>query len=104
MSAATIKVVQRHPYHLVDPSPWPLFAAIGALSMTFGGVMWFHSYSGGGFFLVSGMLFVFFCCYTWWRDIVREATFESRHTGMVPLVMRQNMLFFACFSIKNQDI
>ena len=87
MSAATIKVVQRHPYHLVDPSPWPLFAAIGALSMTFG-----------------GMLFVFFCCYTWWRDIVREATFESRHTGMVPLVMRQNMLFFACFSIKNQDI
>ena len=39
MSAAAIKVVQRHPYHLVDPSPWPLFAAIGALSMTFGGVI-----------------------------------------------------------------
>ena len=50
MSETTMKVVQRHPYHLVDPSPWPLFASTGALSMTFGGVMWFHSYTGGGFF------------------------------------------------------
>ena len=78
-----MKVVQRHPYHLVDPSPWPLFASTGALSMTFGGVMWFHSYTGGGLFTITGMLFVFYCMFTWWRDIVREATFEVQHTELV---------------------
>jgi hypothetical protein len=106
MSTTTLKVVQRHPYHLVDPSPWPLFASIGALSMTFGGVMWFHSYSGGGFFLLSGMLFVFFCMYTWWRDIVREATYEEHHTvsvqrglrlGMILFIVSEVMFFFAFF-------
>lgn len=35
---------QIHPFHLVDPSPWPLLASVGALSATSGGVMWFHDY------------------------------------------------------------
>lgn len=46
----------RHPFHLVDPSPWPLVASSGALAATVGGVMWFHSYSGGGFLCATGML------------------------------------------------
>ena len=32
-------LVQRHPYHLVDPSPWPLIGSISALLLTTGGVM-----------------------------------------------------------------
>jgi hypothetical protein len=35
---------QRHPFHLVDPSPWPLLGAFGAFGMTFGGVMYMHEY------------------------------------------------------------
>jgi len=48
---------QIHPFHLVDPSPWPLIASIGAFSLTSGTVMFFHGYNGGtstfffGFFL-----------------------------------------------------
>ena len=38
--------VQKHPFHLVDPSPWPLFASMGAFTTTFGGVMYMHGYSG----------------------------------------------------------
>jgi hypothetical protein len=44
---------QKHPFHLVDPSPHPLVASFGALNLTFGGVMYFHSYSGGFFFAFS---------------------------------------------------
>ena len=32
-----------HPYHLVDPSPWPLVGALGAFMATSGGVMYFHN-------------------------------------------------------------
>jgi len=46
------KMIQRHPFHLVDPSPWPLVAALGGLSLTFGGVLFMHNYKGGGYYFV----------------------------------------------------
>ena len=41
------KNTERHPFHMVDPSPWPLLSSLGALASTFGGVMFMHVYSGG---------------------------------------------------------
>lgn len=37
-----------HPFHLVTPSPWPMFASFAAFIMTVGGVMYMHSYKFGG--------------------------------------------------------
>lgn len=34
-----------HPYHLVDKSPWPLTASLGAITITSGLVKWFHIHS-----------------------------------------------------------
>ena len=84
----------RHPFHLVDPSPWPLFASIGAFAATSGGVMWFHGYSGGGLLQLSGMATIIYCMYVWWRDIVREGTFEGHHTSLVQIGLRFGMLLF----------
>ena len=33
---------QKHPYHLVEPSPWPAVGAVAALCMTAGGVIYMH--------------------------------------------------------------
>jgi len=49
---------QGHPFHLVDPSPWPFTGAFGALTSTCGGVMCMHGYVGGGFTLVLGFLLI----------------------------------------------
>ncbi len=49
--------IQRHPYHLVDQSPWPLTASLGCLSLTTGGVMYMHGYSGGVLTLTVGFLY-----------------------------------------------
>ena len=86
--------VQKHPFHLVDTSPWPLFASLGALCTTVGLVMYMHGYSGGGFALAMGLFSIVFVMYVWWRDIVREATFEGWHTSMVQLGMRYGMILF----------
>ena len=56
--------------------------------------MWFHSYSGGGYALLTGMFTVMFTMFVWWRDIVREATFEGQHTEMVQTGMRMGMILF----------
>ena len=68
-----VKTEQRHGFHLVDPSPWPLTTSFAALTMTTGGVMYMHGYAGGGFTLFLG--FVATCANTgvWWRDVCREA-------------------------------
>jgi len=85
---------QKHGFHLVDPSPWPLIAAFSALMLTFGGVLYMHGYAGGGFLWRFGFLMILFMMYVWWRDIIREGTFEGQHTSIVQLGLRMGMLLF----------
>ena len=85
---------QKHGFHLVDPSPWPLVAASGAFMLTFGGAMYMHGYSGGSFLWRFGLAMVLFVMYVWWRDIVREGTFEGQHTLQVQNGLKMGMLLF----------
>ena len=62
--------------------------------MASGGVMYMHSYNGGGFVLTFGFCLVLYVMYTWWRDIVREGSFEGQHTGAVQDGLRMGMLLF----------
>ena len=96
----------KHSWHLVDPSPWPLVASLGGFSMTSGGVLYMHNYIGGGNLLLTGVFMILYVMYTWWRDIVREATFEEQHTfsvqrgmrlGMILFIVSEIMFFFAFF-------
>jgi heme/copper-type cytochrome/quinol oxidase subunit 3 len=95
-----------HAYHLVDPSPWPLVAALGAFMLTSGLVLYMHKFVGGWNLLITGFTIVLYTMYTWWRDIVREATFEDTHTvvvqkglrlGMILFIASEVMFFFAFF-------
>jgi len=97
---------QNHPFHLVDPSPWPLFCSIAAFSSTVGGVMYFHGYQNGGSVLGFGICMLVYGMAIWWRDVLREATFGGHHTkavqrglrfGMVLFIVSEIMFFFAFF-------
>ena len=96
----------RHFFHLVDPSPWPLVASLGAFMLTVGGVLYMHNFLGGGQLLLTGLGIILYVMYTWWRDIIREATFEEQHTfavqrglrlGMILFIVSEIMFFFAFF-------
>jgi len=95
-----------HSYHLVDPSPWPLAASLGAFMLTSGLVLYMHKFIGGWELFLTGFFLLLYVMYTWWRDIVREATFEDQHTvavqkglrlGMVLFIVSEIMFFFAFF-------
>jgi cytochrome c oxidase subunit 3 len=75
--------VPKHPYHLVDPSPWPIFGAIAAGLLATGGVLFMHGY--GWILMAIGFLAVLATMFVWWRDVIREATFEGMHTPVVQL-------------------
>ena len=83
-----------HQFHLVDPSPWPLVASLGAFSMTTGGVLYMHKMVGGWFLFMNGLFIILFVMWAWWRDIVREATYEEHHTFIVQRGLRLGMLLF----------
>lgn len=85
---------QRHPYHLVDPSPWPLVASFGAFGLTFGGVLYMHGYVGGDFLMPFGLTTVLLSMFGWWRDIIREATFEGQHTAVVQAGIKMGFILF----------
>lgn len=89
-----MKLINNQPYHLVDPSPWPLIASLAALMTTFGGVLYMQGYNGGRFLLTLGFLMILFVMFVWWRDIVRESTFEGQHTFMVQQGLRAGVILF----------
>nr|YP_009243285.1 cytochrome c oxidase subunit III [Gasterophilus intestinalis]AMR35665.1 cytochrome c oxidase subunit III [Gasterophilus intestinalis]QCG71520.1 cytochrome c oxidase subunit III [Gasterophilus intestinalis] len=81
-----------HPFHLVDYSPWPLTASIGAMTMVSGLVKWFHQYNISLFLL--GNLITILTVYQWWRDISRESTYQGLHTYVVTTGLRWGMILF----------
>ena len=81
-----------HPFHIVRPSPWPMLAAFSAGFLAFGAVTYFHDkilwpllLAAAALILVAGF---------WFRDIIREATFEHAHTRTVKTGFRYGMLLF----------
>ncbi|EPS74623.1 hypothetical protein M569_00102, partial [Genlisea aurea] len=85
---------QRHSFHLVDPSPWPISGSLGALATTVGGVMYMHSYQGGATLLSLGLIFILYTMFVWWRDVLRESTLEGHHTKVVQLGPRYGFILF----------
>nr|YP_010596282.1 cytochrome c oxidase subunit III [Tropiometra macrodiscus]WAJ60707.1 cytochrome c oxidase subunit 3 [Tropiometra macrodiscus] len=82
----------QHPYHLVDQSPWPIVSSLGVLVSTVGLVLWFN---GFGFFVVFlGLVSLFLVVFFWWRDVIRESTFQGNHTSVVGVGLRFGMVFF----------
>jgi len=100
----------KHPYHLVDPSPWPALGAFSAFLLTFGLVLFMHPdmfgeaagetiSSLGIVTFLPGILGVLLTMWVWWRDVIREATFEGYHTPVVQLGMRYGMALFICSEV-----
>ncbi|MBV9785840.1 MAG: cytochrome c oxidase subunit 3 [Acidisphaera sp.] len=82
----------KQPYHLVDPSPWPIVGAVGA-GLTVLGIILVAHYSSYAV-LVIGLACVLGVMFFWWRDVVRESRTPGLHTPVVRLGLRYGMTLF----------
>jgi cytochrome c oxidase subunit 3 len=82
----------KHPYHLVDPSPWPLIGAFSGGALLFGIVLWAHDniHWMFGIGLIGTIATMFF----WWRDVVKESRTPGLHTPIVQIGLRYGMTLF----------
>jgi len=71
---------QAHPFHLVSPSPWPLFTSISLLSLTTTAVLTFHGFSNSYYFLWISLFTLVFTMSLWFRDIISEGRVWLRRT------------------------
>jgi CDP-diglyceride synthetase len=88
------RLIQRHPFHLVDASPWPFFAGVSALALTTGFVMYMHCFKNGFYTFSFGFVSLLFTFFVWWRDVVREGTYQGHHTKKVQTSLRYGMILF----------
>nr|YP_011026066.1 cytochrome c oxidase subunit III [Arctolamia fruhstorferi]WQM87501.1 cytochrome c oxidase subunit III [Arctolamia fruhstorferi] len=87
-----MNLFKNHPFHLVEVSPWPLLGALGTMTTMMGLIKWFHFYEVN--LLLLGFLINFLVMYQWWRDIIRESTFQGLHTYNVTMGLRWGMILF----------
>ena len=83
-----------HPYHLVNPSPWPALGSLALFMSTLGSAMLFHQKTGGGALMIAGVFLVLYTMYVWWRDVIHEARVDHAHTPAVSRGLRLGMVLF----------
>ena len=85
---------QNHPYHLVDPSPWPIIGASAGLVLAMGLLMFMHELKGGAIVLGIGSILTLATMVVWWRDVINEGENQGHHTTIVQLGLRYGMVLF----------
>ena len=58
----------KHDYHLVDPSPWPIYVSFATLVLAFGAVYYFHSKAL--WLLLIGFALVVYGAFMWWSCLL----------------------------------
>jgi cytochrome c oxidase subunit 3 len=85
-------IKKNHPYHLVDPRPWPILGSLRAIITIIGIIKWFHLFNNN--LIILGITIIFIIIFQWWRDITRERTFQGLHTFKVTLGIRWGIILF----------
>ena len=63
---------QDHPFHLVSPSPWPLYTSISLFILTTSTVLFMHGFESFEYFVFISVLNVIYSMGLWFRDIISE--------------------------------
>jgi len=102
----------KHPFHMVNPSPWPALGAFAALTTAVGAVLLFHKTPVFGMEnlgiikIIPGLFLVLLTMVLWWRDVIRESVVEHAHSaetshglrfGMGLFIASEVMFFVAFF-------
>ena len=97
---------QAHPFHLVSPSPWPLYTSVSLLTLTTSGVLSFHGFSYAEYNLFISLFCLVLSMSFWFRDIISEGTYLGNHTlavqrglniGVGLFIVSEALFFLAIF-------
>lgn len=103
---------QAFPYHLVDPSPWPILSSFAMLTLTVSAVLYFHGFVNGGELLILGFILVAGGMSLWFRDVIIEgtkkiktimATTKALPGDWISLLLLITLLYLICYILLGLD-
>jgi len=88
-----------HPYHLLNPSAWPLLSSFAAGLFFLGLILFMHEQPVFGiessiWYIAPGLLGLLSCMYGWWRDVVNEGVIDKAHSPIAKVGFRYGMVLF----------
>nr|YP_010261479.1 cytochrome c oxidase subunit III [Haltichella nipponensis]UIB40561.1 cytochrome c oxidase subunit III [Haltichella nipponensis] len=92
------------PFHLVTLSPWPILMSFNIMNMFISILNWFNK--NGFYFILFNLISLSICVMLWWRDVIREGTYQGFHTkkvynglklGMILFIISEVFFFFSIF-------
>lgn len=106
MTKAIRNQFQLFPFHLVQPSPWPIFVSFSLMSLALTLAFTMHGYIGSLYPLLLSVIVVLGSMTLWFRDIIAEGTYLGDHTiavrkglnlGFLLFVLSEILIFAAIF-------
>jgi len=99
----TIYKFQHFPFHLVDPSPWPILLSFSLLNLTVGAVAYMHGFSYGGYILTLGFILTTYGMILWFRDVVIEGRALKRSLITTQIIL-SNHIYLISITISPEEI
>lgn len=97
---------QDHPFHLVSPSPWPLYTSASLLALTLNAALGMHLFTNSYILFYISLILVITSMSLWFKDVVAEGTYLGNHTlavqkglnlGVILFIVSEVMFFLAIF-------
>ena len=97
---------QDHPFHLVSPSPWPLYTSVSLFTLTVNAALSMHLFNNSYILFYVALTTVVASMSLWFRDIISEGTYLGNHTlavqkglnlGVILFIVSEGLFFVAIF-------
>nr|QBP33747.1 cytochrome c oxidase subunit 3 [Bombus kashmirensis] len=80
------------PYHMVTESPWPIITSINLMNLMLSTILWI--YLNILFLMIMNLIMLITSSILWFRDIIRESTFQGMHSLSIISMMKFSMIMF----------
>lgn len=80
------------PFHLVTLRPWPLIRSFSIKIILIGIINWFHNFDLR--LVIFGKILLLIILFQWWRDVVRERTFQGFHSKIIISGIKFRIILF----------
>nr|DBA43876.1 TPA_asm: COX3 [Bombus polaris] len=80
------------PFHMVTYSPWPIIVSVNIMNMMLSIILWI--YLNNLMIMMMNLIILLMSSLMWFRDIIRESTFQGMHSLYIIMMMKFSMIMF----------
>nr|YP_009915648.1 Cox3 [Metschnikowia kamakouana]QMS50960.1 Cox3 [Metschnikowia kamakouana] len=86
--------IQLHPFHLVNPSPWPVYTSFVLMNLALSIGLTAHNYMNNNYYMLLNMMSILYVLTLWFKDVMAESTYLGDHTKAVKTGLTQGFYLF----------